>query len=452
MMERIETDTRPLLLAMGLGGVIALALALLPAPQFLLGFVAGGVALLTVFNRRAALYLILPAIALTPEIRIAVIPIRIEDLLMVPLAAGWLAHLCIFKDRQQTPLDRLLLAYVAVGLLATLWGGYLGTAHFTALTKDYSAPFHLLKRVEFALLIFIVADTLNSAREAQRLTYMLMASMLGLSAYGLMTFLSSHFIATAPVDPGHEPGIASMINVALALSLFTAAKPSAKLLLAAVLVFSLAVLPLTLGRNYIATTGIILLYVGLLQQRWVLATLPILLLIGLIFYPPHVIHQVETLQNALTPDVSGVPGEGASLLFRTLASGHFGLIALGNSPLLGFGLAALPLGHFDSEYGNQFFYTGLVGLAVFLMLGARLFRLTNETLRTAGNPLNAGLARGFNLVWIAYAAHSIFSPSISTNRGGAVFFVMAGLLVVLHRSVTGSNTEQTSPRASQLSH
>ena len=88
-------------------------------------------------------------IALSPDIPFLKIPVRIEDLLMVPLAAGWLAHLCAFRERQRTSLDRLVVAYFLVGLLATAWGGYLGTVHFSELSKEAGASFHLLKRLEF---------------------------------------------------------------------------------------------------------------------------------------------------------------------------------------------------------------------------------------------------------------------------------------------------------------
>ncbi len=121
MFERVEADGKPVLLALGLGGLLALSLALLPIPYGGLAVLAGGVGVLAVFSRRAVLYLILPAIALTPEIPILGVPIRIEDFLMVPLVAGWLAHLCVFKNRQRTPLDRLLVAYIIVAVLPSIF-------------------------------------------------------------------------------------------------------------------------------------------------------------------------------------------------------------------------------------------------------------------------------------------------------------------------------------------
>lgn len=447
MVAQVEANRTPLLLAMALGGLIALLVTLRPGLQVGLAALAVGVMGVALFNRRAALYLIVPAIALTPEIPVLGFPLRLEDLLMIPLGAGWLAHQCVFKDRQRTPLDRLLLAYLVVGLLATAWGGFIGTVHFSGVSKDNAAPFHLLKRLEFVLLFFIVCDTLTTSGDVQGMTYMLMASMIGLSAFGIASYLANQAIAVAPADPGHEPGFASMINVALALSLLPTARRPARLLLIAVILFSVGALPPTLGRNYIATTGIIMLYIGLFYQRWVLLFFPLVWLVGLFIYPSDIVYHVLTLKHVFSPDTAYERTAGATLISRTGPPTYFGLLSLGYSPLLGFGLASQALGAFDSEYVTQLYYTGLAGLAIFLMLGARLFRLTGKAMRTARDPFNAALARGFHLILIAYAAHSIFSPSISSSRVGAVFFLVSGLLVALHRSFTqpeGSPMNRTS--------
>ncbi len=427
-----------MLAALGLGGLLALFISLYPGPGItmgILGLIAAGVAALAFFNRRAALYLMPPAIALTPELPLAGVPLRIEDLLMVPLAAGWLAHLCISKERQRTPLDGWLFAYLFIGLFATVWGANIGSVHIGALSKDAAAPFHLLKRLEFLLLFLIVCDTLRSAVDVRRMTYVLMASMIGLSAFAVLQYQSDGNIAVGPADPGHEAGLASMINVALGLSLLPAAKRGVKVLLIAIVVLSLAVLPSTLGRNYIATTTIVMLYIGVFHQRWVLVFFPLGWIAALHLYPPHVVQHVLTLSAVLSPDVTGGHSSGASLLSRAGPPATFGLLGLGHSPILGFGLASRSLGAIDSEYATQLYYTGLAGLAIFLMLGARLFGLTRAALSLAGDALNRGIARGFYLIWVAYAVHSAFSPGISASRVGAIFFLVAGLVIVLHRSL-----------------
>lgn len=394
------------------------------------------VTLLAFFNRRAAIYLILPAIALSPEVHAGGLAVRIEDLLMVPLAAGWIIHLCVFKDRRRTPLDRLLIAYVLAALAGSVWGTYLGTAHVLTLDKYVSAPFHLLKRIEFVLLFFIVADTLRSVDDIRRYAYMMVASLLALSGFSLVAFLGNRAIALAPAGaPVHEPGLASVLTVALAVSLIPVARPPARALLGALILFSLVVLPLSLGRNFIATAVVLLLYVGITQQRWIFLALPVPWLIGLLFYPEQVVRRVLTFQHALAPDITGSVSQGASLLSRVQSPLRYAVIALGHSPLFGFGLGSVPLGFMDSEYTTQLTYTGLVGFAVFLLVGIRVFEMARRAIAAAPDPFSAALARGLRFVLAAYALYSLFSPSISAARAGGLFFVAIALLAALHWAV-----------------
>jgi hypothetical protein len=430
------TDRTPLLTAVGVGVCIAAALAIFPPLYVAAGFGAVLLVALAFFNRLAILYLLLPAVALSPQGSALGIPIRLEDVLLIPLVAGWVFHVCVTKTRHKTSLDRVLIAYLLVAFVATAWGAYLGTVHLLTTDKDTSATFHLLKRTEFVLLFLIMVDTLTTPRDVYRMTYVLLASFVGLAGFGLVQYLSNGLIAAGPLgSPSHETGLGSMLTVALGLTLFPATRGPARALLGAAILFALVTLPFTLGRNYVTTTLLILLYVGFFQQRWILVLVPAALLIGLPFYPAHVIERILSLQGALAVDPNAAFTDSASLLARTAPPRYYGLLALGHSPILGFGLASIPLGFADSEFVTQLFYTGLVGLAIFLVMGAGLFRMAREVVARAKDPLSVGLARGSQLTFVAYVIHSIFSPSISADRGGWFFFFAAALLAVLHRSL-----------------
>jgi hypothetical protein len=400
-------------------------------------------AMLALFNRRATAYLMLPAIALSPEINVGGLAVRIEDFLMIPFAVGWLMHIAVFKDRQRTSLDKLLIAYVLVAFAGTFWGVHLGTAHLFTLDKYISAPFHLLKRVEFVLLFFILADTLRTIDDCRRYTYVMILSFLGLSVFALVEYLTNGSIAVAPAGaPIHEPGWASVLNIGLALSLLPVARPPVKLLLGALILFSLVVLPLSFGRNFIATTVLLLLYTGIFQDRWVLALLPVPWLIGLLLYPERVIQRILTFQHLLAPDITGAHSQGASLLSRIQSPIFYSLYALGHSPVFGFGPGSIPLGYPDDEYVTQLFYTGLVGLTIFILLGARLFRLAQQTVKAAPDPFSSALAKGLRFALAAYGIYSIFSPSLSATRAGGFFFVTIAVLAALHRATVEAPAQE----------
>jgi hypothetical protein len=178
---RTAGDRSIIAIAVAGGAFVAASLVLLQGAQVVLPAIAVAAAMLALFNRKVALYLILPAMALSPDISIGGLPVRVEDLLMVPLAIGWVAHLCVTHERQGTPLDRLLIAYALVAFAATAWGMHLGTVHLFSLSKYVSSSFQVLKRVEFVLLFLIVADTVRTTRDVRTMSYVLIGSAVALS-------------------------------------------------------------------------------------------------------------------------------------------------------------------------------------------------------------------------------------------------------------------------------
>ncbi|GEM_PF-1126713 len=427
-----------LLLALGLGAAVAFGSIVLPGSRALLGLVAAGVAVVTLFNPKIALYLIVPAMTLSPELPLHGVAVRIEDLMMVPLTVGWLAHLCVAKTRRKTPFDRILLAYVLVSIAATIWGAALGTVHLAAVSKYDSSPLHVLKRIEFVVLFFIVADTVESLADASRITYVLLGSMIALSLYSAWQFHTNQAIALGPEGaPVHEPGMASMVTVGLALGLMrSAATPRARFALTLIVLFGVATLPLALGRNYIAATLIILLYVGFREQRWILFAVPALGALAFLVYPEGVAHRILTLGNVFSPDLSTLNQTSTaptSIFYRAQAPLYYTMWALGASPLLGLGMGSVPLGFIDSEYVIQLFYTGLVGLAIFLLFGARLFRVMRTMARATTDAQAAGLVQGGMLVILGYAVYSLFAASVSATHTGGPFFVLAAVIGSLSR-------------------
>lgn len=435
-MERALGDNRLVAVAAAIGAAAAVLVLVPWSPHTIWVALAAVVAGLVLINRRFALLLIPPAIALSPEIPVAGLPIRIEDAVMMVLGLGWLAKLMVFQERRSSPIDRLLFAYVGAAVVAILWGVVIGTVTILSTNQLYSAPLHLLKRIEFVLLFLILVDTLTTVDDVRRYTYVLIASLLGLNVFALVEFLANQHLALAPAGaPVHEPGLAAMLNIALAFGLMPAVRAPGRILLGLIMVFSMGVLPLALGRNFVATTVLMSLYVGVFWHRWVLAMLPVPWFVAKFIFPEHIIARYLTFRYAFAPDISGFETQGASLVSRVIPPGYHALLALGYSPVIGFGLAARPLGFIDSEYATQLFYTGLVGLAIFIILGVRLFRMASEARRAAADPMAAGLARALQLALICYAIFSIFSPSISAARGGGLFFLIIGLLAVLHRAV-----------------
>ncbi len=408
----------------------------LPAEVVVLG-IGGVYAVLAVLNPRAALFWIPPAMALGPELPVGRIFVRPEDLMMVVLVMGW-ALRRVGQAREGTPLDAPLVLYVLVGIAATLWGAAIGKANLWSTHPWTASGFHALKRLELVLLFFVLTDTLRTLEDARRMTYVFMASLAALNLYAFGRFQETGHMALGPAgSPVHEPGLAAMLNVGLALGFLEASQRfRTSALFGGLMLGSLYVLPYSLGRNFLVSTLAMLLLVGLSRKRSLLLFLPIGWFLVPALFPEHVAARILSLREAFA-DVaySEEYGSGVNLPKRFQPGLYYIAQALPQSPVFGWGLASVALGSVDNEYALQVVTTGLFGSLIFLWLVVVLVRTTRQAYRAArtSGPSALPLIAGLQNCLVGYGLYSLFSPSISAARAGVFFFLLVGLVAVVHR-------------------
>ena len=403
-------------------------------------------ALLALLSPKAALFVLLPTIALAPELPVGRLGLRPDDLMGAVLVIAWGLHR-LAGGRQGTPLDRPLVAYFIVGLVTTLWGAAWGTADLWSLDQLTGSGLHVLKRLLFVLYFFILTDLLRSLADVRRLVYVFMAALVAMGVYALARFTEAG-IALAPFGGAiHEPGLAALLGVGLALGLLVGSKrPQMSILAGLILVGSFLALPFSLGRNFVLSTTAMFGLVALSRKPVLLLFIPIVWLTVPALFPEHVVARMLSVRWALSPFLPD-PTAGASLYIPSrLAPGlGFSWDVFTTSPLFGWGLASVALGHVDSEYAWQFVSSGLLGVIVFVWLIVRIARTSRETFRRAqaedspALPLVAGL----RYCLLGYALYSVFSPSISAARAGSFFFTIIGLIAVLHRELVAGKASES---------
>ena len=92
--------------------------------------------------------------------------IRTEDLVLIVVAFTWLAKTAVNKElglTLKTPLNRPILWYVVVTMIATLVGYATGTV------QGLGGFFYVLKYVEYFVVYFMVANNLHDRPQAWRL-------------------------------------------------------------------------------------------------------------------------------------------------------------------------------------------------------------------------------------------------------------------------------------------
>src|SRR5215475_5336741 len=126
-----------------------------------LAFLAA-VFLLVFLKTEAGLYLVLFSMLLSPEFAVSAgrlaesrtVVVRLEDLLLVAIAFSWFA---------KTALNRWIVLYVVVTLLATLVGYLAGTVRTAA------GFFYVLKYVEYFVVYYLTVNNLRDRPQARRL-------------------------------------------------------------------------------------------------------------------------------------------------------------------------------------------------------------------------------------------------------------------------------------------
>lgn len=430
------------LVAVALAAVGGAAAGHLGAPA-VVGVLGLGIALAAFVDLRITLLCALPVIVLLPELPLS-LPIRTEDLLMIPLTAAWLGRLAMGRDRwPSTPLNAPLMAVVAVDLVAMLWGLYRGT---TGLGEHlYSASFFFLKTVEVTLLYFITVAAVRDERDVRTFAYVLCAAGAALGVWGMVQRGAAAGAEPITGPAGHNGysllGLTLVVLLAVIAGLVLTRRSrftrTALVLAAFPVLYSLM---FTLSRqSYVGAAAVLLAVLWFRDRRLLVPTLALAVLIP--FVVPGVVARRAASIVRPAPDVTTGALPYATRLNALRA--RLPEVAY-RSPALGFGPAALPPGYLDNQYLLTFYYTGIIGLAAFLWLLWRAFR----TARTAYRRAEGGLA-GLPLAWaaatIGLAIAGLAGSPFVAVRVREVYWLLAALAVAASGFAAPSAAEPAAP-------
>jgi hypothetical protein len=393
-------------------------------------FVGVGLAVAAFIDLRVTLLAIVPVMILLPELPLS-IPVRTEDLLMAPLVAGWLARLALDRERwPSTPLNRPLFAVIVVELAAVLWGVYRGTAGFAP--QLYSASFFFLKTVEVTLLYLIAVSAMRTWKDVRTFAFVFCAAAAALGFWGVLE-RGARAAGEAITGPAGHAGY-SLLGLTLVVLLTTlvglilnerSRSIRGLLILAAVPVaYSLL---FTLSRQSYVGAAAAFAVVVWVQDRRLLAPALLLAVLLPLLLPGIVEERATSIVTGAADPITG----GSPYATRLHALQERLPEVLGSSPLLGLGLAALPPGFLDNQYLLVLYYTGLIGLAVFLWL---LWTATVTSYRAVRSL--EGEKKGLALAWLAVTvglaiAGLAGSPFVAV-RVRQVYWFLAALAVAAY--------------------
>ncbi|MCK5139675.1 MAG: O-antigen ligase family protein, partial [Thermodesulfovibrionia bacterium] len=350
---------------------------------------------------------------------------------------GWLAKMAVHKELsllRTTPINKFILIYIFIGIVATLLGAQQG---YVNITKSF---FYILKYIEYFLLFFLVANNIRDVKQLKIFVFFLLLTSFIVSVYAWKLHLTGVTRVAAPFDGTGARGEANtlagyllfIMGIIMGLLIYSASHKQ-KILLSALLVFMVPPFLFTLSRG--AWLGLIPMYISLIiltkkSRRLLLIGLVIIVILSPILLP-------QTVKDRIT--TTFVAGEvytvfGKQILFAESAAARievwkYTVKKWYKRPFLGYGVTGI--GFVDSQYARILGETGLIGFLVFALLMATIFREGVRNFKLVEDDWARGLTLGFlagltGLLFQAFSASNFIIVRIMEP-----FWFIAAIVIML---------------------
>ena len=391
------------------------------------------------------LYLVIFSMLLSPEITTGSgglaegrrVIVRTEDLVLLVVAFSWLAKTAVNKElglTLKTPLNRPIMAYVAVTVIATLIGYATGTV------KGPSAFFYVLKYVEYFVVYYMVANNLGDRAQAWRLVVAAFLTGAIVSVIGAAQIPSGQRVSAPFEGTEGEPNtLGGYLLFLMALAGGIALETQrVRVRVTCLALLALMALPFayTLSRASFLAVPFVLIALGFFSthRRTLVAALSLLLvaspLIGVMLPKPVVNRILYTFE----PEAGSATVKLGKIAFDPSTSAR--LISMQQAfqawlrrPFLGYGVTGA--GFMDAQYARTLVEVGVIGLAVFLWLVWSVLKGSLGTLRTLRDPDERGLALGFLAGTVALLVHAIGANTFIIVRIMEPFWFFAAVIITL---------------------
>jgi hypothetical protein len=392
-----------------------------------------------------ALYVMVFSMLLSPEITASAgglaerreFTLRTEDFVLLVIGFSWFAKTAVNKELglvAKTPLNRPIIAYIAVNLMATLLGYLMGSVQTAA------GYFYVLKYIEYFVVYFMVVNNLRDRDHAWRLLTAALVTAAIVSVIGLTQIPSGERVSAPFEGEAGEPNtlggyLLFMMAIAGGIALETT-RLSVRARCAALVGLMAVPFAFTLSRaSYI---GVIPAFVALLalttRRRALIAIVllvvvcsPLLMLVAPTSVVNRVLYTFEPEANQPTVRLGKVgldPSTSARIL--SLQQAFWGWL---ERPLLGFGVTGF--GFMDAQYARVLVETGIIGLLCFVWLLWSVLKAARAAHRTMVDPLDRGLVMGFIAGTFGLLAHAIGSNTFIVIRIMEPFWLVAGIVIML---------------------
>ncbi len=410
---------------------------------------------------KLVLYFLIFICLFSPEIQVSPvlgtaskrpITIRIEDFVLVVLVITWLARAAVNRQLGlmfRTPLNRPIIAYSLIAILATLLGYIYGWVE-----PGLGPSLFVLKYIQYFVLFFVVMNYIETPRDLRWLVIAGVLTYAAMCIYGLAQIPGGYRPTTFAEQPAAPNTLAGylllMIGICGGLLLFTKSALH-KLGWVALLVPGLVLLVYTLSRSgWAGLIGILAVLLVFSRQRIALVGglaigAAFLFLIG--FQAGWLPEPVEERVEMTLGRYERYPGMPQPARFMGIDldlsaserywSYHESLgtwwersVTHGIPLLTGSGvLGGSPF--VDGQYVRVLAETGLLGLFAFIALLAAIWRHVWRSYHELTIPWYRGLAIGYLAGFAGLMIHALAANTFIIVRIMEPFFIFTGIVMLL---------------------
>ena len=423
--------------------VAGFAVASFQPNMLLFGLLAVLIFSISFINIELGLYILIFSMLLSPEILIgnaSEIPgergvtLRVEDFLLVIIGLSWFAKNAVFKELGlfiRTPINKAILIYITICLVATLVGIIAGRV------QPKSGLLFVLKYFEYFIVYFMIANHIRNTDQIKRFLTCLFVTAFIVAVIGMLqTPLGERISAPFEGERGEPNTLGGYLLLigCVATGLFAKVSDGrTRLFLMFLIICRLPPFLLTQPRaSYLAIVPAGLSLAILLERKVIIAGV---LLLGLVLSPfvlPSVVKEriLYTFKQPDHPDqiLIGDVRLDTSTSAR-LISWREALTDWTKQPILGYGVTGYAF--MDAQIPRVLIETGILGLAAFLYLIFAVFKMAFSNLSRVLTPINKGLIIGFISGYIGLLVHSLGANTFIIVRIMEPFWFFAGMVAVL---------------------
>jgi O-antigen ligase len=411
-------------------------------PSFAVALIVGCLILFVSFlSTELALYVLIFSMLLSPEIAVSAqsqreLSIRMDDLLIMVISLGWLARSAFYKDLGllvKTPLNKAILCYAVICILATLLGMGFGKV------RPLQGTMFVLKYLEYFVIFFLVLNNIHSREQLKRYFLALIITAAIVALYAIVQIPTGERISAPFEGKTGEPntfGGYLVLIMSLLTGIFLSYKRK-KVKVASLAALGLLAIPFmyTLSRSsWMAIAGMYATLLIFSNRKLVLAVLLVIaVLAGPMIMPKEMEERYERtfmskpLESKEQVKVGGVyldlsASERINSYLRIIDD-------IKSRPLLGYGITGY--GFIDGQYFRTLIETGLIGFSAFLYLLFKIFSTILRTYRNTRDELFKGISLGMLVGFAALLVHALTANTFIIIRIMEPFwFVMAMAVAV----------------------